>query len=314
MNIINPNHKFYFDRFKDVDKITYMDFKEFLIKFLKSLQMKILIQGNFRKSQALEMTQTVIRNLNQEKFEVKNLKERKAHRIPVGSVYLRVKSLFPKDKNSVIKSYYQIGERSTESKCLVELLVKVMREPLFNFIRTKEQLGYAVTCASKLDNDMLGFTITVESQEKRHSSWDVDGKVESFLRNFSALLQNLNEKDFEMIKHSIIAHRRAPDTELESEVNRNWTEIRDSNFEFERNDIEARQFELLRRDDLLVFFNDHFSPATMRKLSVHIVANADDADDSLLQHGFIHLDLLTDDAHNSIKNIAQFKNTLTSMT
>lgn len=38
---MKPNHKFYFDRFKDVDKITYMDFKEFLLKFLKSFHQEL---------------------------------------------------------------------------------------------------------------------------------------------------------------------------------------------------------------------------------------------------------------------------------
>lgn len=312
LNIIKPNHKFYFDRFKDVDKIDYMSFKEFLMKFLKNLKMKVLIQGNLTKSQSLALVENVQKNLNQEVMKVKELGEKAIHLIPKGEAYLRVKSLMPSDKNSVIKNYYQIDRATIESVCLLELLVKVMREPLFNFIRTKEQLGYSVSCAGKNEGDVLGLIITVESQEKRHSSWTVDNKIESFLQSFSSYLEKISEEDFVIMKSSIIASKRSSDTDLETEVNRNWIEIKDSKYEFERNEHEALQLELLCKNDLTIFFKDHFSSENMKKLSTQVIANAD-SDDSLLQHGFLHLDLLTDEKRNTIKNIAQFKCSLTKM-
>jgi hypothetical protein len=51
----------------------------------------------------------------------------------------------------------------------------------------------------------------------------------------------------------------------------------------------------------------------MRKLSTQVIANDDDGDGSLLHHGFIHLDFLTDDKHNSITSIAQFKHKLAAL-
>lgn len=284
-----------------------------MLKFLKSLKFKILIEGNFTASQASEITQTVLNNFNGEGSTFKKIRESNANQIPQGTSYLRVKSLLPNDVNSVIKNYYQIGLATSESESLLELLVKIMREPLFNYIRTQEQLGYSVSCFSKKDENILGFTITVESQEKKNSSWTVDDKIEKFLKYFSKYLQELNENDFETIKRSIISHKRSFEVDLESEVNRNWIEIRDSKYLFERHDIEARQMELLKKDDLVVFFNDHFLSSRVRKLSIHVVANSDDGSDSLLQHGFLHLDLLTD-GKNTVKNIAQFKNSLAACT
>ena len=287
-----------------------MSFKEFLMKFLKHLKIKILIQGNFTKTQALEITENVLRNLKLEISSEKTTKNVTINQIPLGSTYLRVKSIQPNDKNSVIKNYYQVGRFSSETECSLELLMKVMREPLFNFIRTQKQLGYSVSCAAKNDQDILGFSITVESQEKRHSAWSVDKKIEEFLHNFQSVLQDTNEEDFETMKHSIAAQKRSPDNSLETEVNRNWIEIKNNKFMFERHEFEARQLEILRKNDLLIFFKDHFSKNTMKKLSIQMIANADDDSDSLLQHGYIHLNLLTDDKHNTIKNISHFKNSL----
>lgn len=290
-----------------------MDFKEFLLTFLSSFQIKMLVQGNFTKSQAMELTQTVVKNFNQdEELSVVRLdlvSDQTTNEVPIGSTYLRVKSLLPRDKNSIIKNYYQIVYPSIESECLLELLVKVMREPLFNFLRTKEQMGYSVICSSKKDDNAIGLTITVECQEKRHSAYAVDGRIENFLKNFSNVLEDLDEDDFTMMKRSVIVQKLSPDTDLETEVNRNWNEIRENTFQFERLEIQARQLELLRKEDLSIFFKDNFATDSMRKLSTQILANADD-DDLLLQHGFLHLDLMSDDKHNTIKNISQFKKSL----
>lgn len=274
--------------------------------------MKILIQGNFSKPQALDLTQNILNNINQKSVTAKKLNNLQTYQIPAGATYLRVKSLLPNDKNSMIKNYYQIGKASTESECLLELLVKVMREPLFNSIRTNQQLGYSVSCSSKNDNNVLGFTITVESQEKRNSSWTVDDKIESFLQSFSVILEQMEESEFETMKKSVLLHKRSPDTDLEKEVNRNWNEIKESKYQFTRNEIEAQQLELLRKSDLTIFFKDHFQSDTIRKLSVQVIANADD-DVSLLQHGYLHLDFLNEEKHRTVKNIAQFKCSLVTL-
>lgn len=309
LNIVKPNHKFYFSRFNDVDKIFYMGFKEFLSTFLKTFRIKMLVQGNFTKLQAQELAQTVAKHFEQDDSVVDKITELKITEIPIGSKYLRVKSLLPRDKNSIIRNYYQIAYPSIESECLLELLVKVMREPLFNFLRTKEQIGYSVICSSKKDGNSFGLTITVESQEKRHSAYAVDGRIEYFLSNFSHVLEDLDDDDFKMMRRSMIVQKLTPDTDLETEVNRNWNEIRENSFRFDRQEIEARQLELLKKEDLNIFFKDNFGPESMRKLSTQILANADD-DDLLLQHGFLHLDLITDDKHNTIENISQFKKSL----
>jgi secreted Zn-dependent insulinase-like peptidase len=289
-----------------------MAFKEFVFKFLKSLRVKVLIQGNFTKPQAIGIVENILKNSSHEKLHVARVKYTRLNEIPLGISYLRVKSLLPNDKNSIIKNYYQFGAATVESECLLELLVKIMREPLFNYIRTKEQLAYSVTCVLKKDHDILGLAIIVETQEKRNPSKYVDLKVEVFLKDFSKILRELPEEDFEIIKRSIIAQKRCTDTDLEQEVTRNWIEIRESKYQFNRHEIESQQLELIRKEDLVNFFDDHLSTENVRKISLQIVANADNGYDSLLQHGYLHLDLIIDEKQNTIRNVAQFKRSLSA--
>lgn len=298
------------DRFKDVENIVYMSFKEFLMKFLKSFRVDALIQGNFTRNQAFDISQKLSQSLNTDLLEKTSSTEFKINQLPIGTSYLRVKSLLQNDKNSIVKNYYQIGRRSVETECLLELLAKVMREPLFNYIRTQEQLGYSVSCAAKNDENVLGFTITVECQERRHSANCVDQKIDKFLQSFASVLEEMDENDFDIMKASIITHKRTLSASLEDEVIRNWVEIRDGKLQFNKLEFQARQVELFQKNDLLTFFKDYFVPSSIRKLSTQVISNADDTDDNLLQHGFVHLNLLANDNPNAIKNIAQFKYSL----
>lgn len=311
--MIKSNHKFYFDRFKLIDKIDFNTFKEFINNFTKNLKIKILIEGNFTKLQAQAINDIILRNLACENKSKSNagIQRTQTHKIPCGETFLKVKSLLPNDKNSVVKNYYQIDSASVEAQCLLELLVKTIREPIFNKLRTKEQLGYSVSCASKNDNDTLGFSVLIECQEKKNSARLVDAKIEDFLWEFLSILETMNENEFEIVKRSIINQKHAVDIDLESEVVRNWNEIRERKYQFDRCEIEARQIELLNKNSLIIFFKEFVLSSSRRKLSIHLLANAGD-DDTLLQHGYIHLNLVcnNDDSQNTIRNLLHFKQTL----
>lgn len=312
LDVIKSNHKFYYDRFKQCEKIDYNSFKEFLHEFFKSLRIEILIQGNFVESSALEICGIILNNLRlSENIPIHKSIQNKSHKIPYGCTYLKVKSLLPNDRNSVVKNYYQIDTNTIETQCLLELLVKTIREPSFNILRTREQLGYSVSCGSKNDNDILGFSIIVESQEKRNSARLTDAKIENFLWEFLSILEEMDENDLEIIKRSIINQKRSIDVDLESEVTRNWNEIREKKYKFDRFEIEARQMELLNKESLIIFFKEYLLSSSRRKLSIQVLANAGD-NDSLLQHGYVHINMVCshDDSPNTIENLWQFKQTL----
>lgn len=319
LHVINPTHRFCFDRFKTVEKINFNDFKEFLFNFLSSLKIRMLIQGNFRQETALEIKDLLLKNLHCEKRNSIIRKVRNCHtlKIPKGDTYLKVKSLLPNDKNSIVKNYYQIDtDGGIESVCLLELLVKILREPLFNTLRTREQLGYNVSCAIKSDNDVYGLSIIAESQEKRNSARLVDARIEKFLWDFySTMLSEMCDDDFETMKCSIVNQRRSSlDIDLESEMSRNWCEIRERKYNFERSEIEARQLELLNKDSLMIFFKEHILSPQRRKLSIQVLANVDD-NDSLLQHGYVHLNMVCDDeGQNCVRDLLKFKQSLDTFT
>ena len=65
---------------------------------------------------------------------------------------------------------------------MADLLEAVIDEPLYDQLRTKEQLGYSVSCGSRWTDGIVGFGICVTSKEA-HPDY-VAGRVDAFLREF----------------------------------------------------------------------------------------------------------------------------------
>lgn len=271
LTVLKKNHRSFFDRFEVADSLNYQEFKEFAKHFVKSLKARILIQGNIIESRALCISQVIINNLKiRANDDVSIPIASEIHQIPLGSSYLKVKSMRQNDKNSIVKNYYQIGKSTIQNECMAEFLVSVINEPLFDTLRSHEQLGYTVACTLRRNCGVLGVTITVEYQENKNSAEKIDEKIEEFLQNFHKILSEINTDDFLSAKRSIVSLKLISDSELEREVNRHWEEIRNGENIFDRNEIEALETESLRKDEIVDFYTKTFL-TNKRKLSVQVI-------------------------------------------
>ena len=70
-----------------------------------------------------------------------------------------------------------------------------MDEPLYDSLRTKEQLGYSVSCGLRNTNGILGLAIRIQSERFEPSY--LHTRVEEFLsKKFAEKLQHLTDKEF----------------------------------------------------------------------------------------------------------------------
>jgi nardilysin len=237
------------------------------------LRTKILIQGNIIESRALYIAQLIVHNMGLKENQFKN-NEQEIFQIPLGASYLRVKSMRKNDKNSIIKNYYQVGKATIRNECMTEFLVSVINEPLFDTLRTHEQLGYGVSCSLRKNCGVLSITITVEYQENKNSAEIIDQKIEEFLQKFHLVLKYIKDEEFASVKKSIVSLKLIPDTDLEKEVSRHWEEIRNGEEIFNRNELEAFETEKLTKDEIIEFYNSIFlSEENSRKLSVQVIGD-----------------------------------------
>nr|CAD7575760.1 unnamed protein product [Timema californicum] len=150
----------------------------------------------------------------------------------------------------------------------------LMEEPLFNNLRTKEQLGYSVSCELRDTFGILGFTISVNSQANKHSADYIDERIEEFLKTFSKFVETLPSEDLKEVRNSLIKLKESADLYLREEVTRNWHEIINQEYVFDRRTKEIKFLQEITLKELQTWLEDHLSNGNQtkfRKLSIQLL-------------------------------------------
>jgi nardilysin len=230
----------------------------------------MMVHGNFKKSEAVEIARAFKENV---KFTYIDVSRSRSRKIPTDQAsVLYIKSPMPNDKNSTITNYYQIDKSTVKLQCLIEFVEKLMEEPLFDILRTKEQLGYAVECSHRANNGILGFSLTLQIQEEKHTTVSVNERIEKFLRDdFFNALNKLTDEEFETVQGSLIKLKKMDEVEMETENNRLWSEITTNEYLFTRFDMEAEMLGRFTKQDVRDFYVNVFLKAP--KLSIQVIGN-----------------------------------------
>lgn len=315
LNIVEEHHKFYFDRYSNADEVTFDDLKEFANNFLKELKVQVLVQGNISNSTAMKAGQAVIQNLSCSDVNKTEILESRARKIPSGSNVLCVRSMLPNDKNSTTTNFRQLGPSSIRLQCLIEFVEKIMEEPLFDILRTQEQLGYSVSCSHRLNHGILGISVTVQSQEDKNPTTLVDSRIEKFLHeNMAQVLEQMTDEQFETIQTALIKLKNMVEVELESEVSRHWSEITSKEYIFNRLELEAQMISQLTKADVVEFYLSKVIAADAKKLSIQVIGSGNGEQIQAETNHVPKMQVLCDqqvvEGHKVITDIEAFKNSL----
>ncbi|XP_048586802.1 nardilysin-like [Nematostella vectensis] len=195
--------------------------------------------------------------------------------LPRGECICRIPGM-NKDSNSVVIHYYQYGAATVEDFARLELLMMMMEEPCFDILRTREQLGYSVSCTCRNTFGVLGFSVSVQTQAEKFSVEHVASRINAFIDEFREILEKTSEEDFKSQVDSLIEIKRHDDLCLADEADRNWYEVLDQTYLFDRRTKEVEALSKVTKSELLNCFvsyvsgGDHYS-----KLSVQIVGSGE---------------------------------------
>ncbi|KAJ8273984.1 hypothetical protein COCON_G00086090 [Conger conger] len=245
-----------------------------LMEFSQSLKAELyaegLVQGNFTSTESMQFLQYVTEKLQFRPLSVEVPVLFRVVELPEEVHLCKVKSLNNGDANSEVTVYYQSGPRSLREHTLMELLVMHMEEPCFDFLRTKETLGYHAYPTCRNTSGILGFSVTVETQATKFNSELVEQKVEEFLESFGRKLSALPEEAFRAQVRALVKLKECEDAHLGEEVDRNWLEVLSQQHVFDRLTREVDALKLMTKAELLSWYLEHRG-AHCRKLSVHVV-------------------------------------------
>ncbi|KAI5101070.1 nardilysin isoform X1, partial [Silurus meridionalis] len=246
------------------------DLMRFVAKFKAQMFVEGLVQGNFKSDESKEFLQYFVERLQFQPLPAEPPVLFHVVDLPSKHHLCKVRSLNKGDANSEVTVYYQSGIKNLREHALMELLVMHMEEPCFDFLRTKETLGYQVYPTCRNTSNILGFSVTVETQATKFSTDFVENKIEEFLVNFGEKMANLSDEAFQAQVTALIKLKECEDTHLGEEVDRNWFEVVTQQYVFDRLGKEIAALKQMTKADLVSWYTEH-KGAECKKLSVHVV-------------------------------------------
>uniref|UniRef100_A0A8C7DCC1 Nardilysin b (N-arginine dibasic convertase) n=1 Tax=Oncorhynchus kisutch TaxID=8019 RepID=A0A8C7DCC1_ONCKI len=208
-----------------------------LMTFVSSLKAQLytegLVQGNFTSTESMKFLQYFIDKLQFKRLSVEVPVLFRVVELPQKPHLCKVKSLNKGDANSEVTVYYQVPNVQPAMH---------MEEPCFDFLRTKETLGYQVYPTCRNTSGVLGFSITVETQATKFNTDYVETKIEEFLVSFGEKMTNLTDEAFKTQVTALIKLKECEDTHLGEEVDRNWFEVVTQQYVFDRLNREVRLY------------------------------------------------------------------------
>ncbi|KZC14573.1 Nardilysin [Dufourea novaeangliae] len=260
------------DKHAAINDVDFHEFQNFVKCFTDHIYIQTLVQGNMTKEDVVRNVHEFVKTLKCGSLLPNTMPQIRVTQIPVGSNYCKVRNFNATDVNSVVTNYYQSGVATIKLSVIIELLIMIMEEPLFNRLRTQEQLGYDVFCVQKDIFGILGYAVTVCTQADKYSTEHVDGRIEAFLKAFNKILNETTVEDLENVKEALTKQKQCADILLKEEVSRNWEEITTEDYMFDRIENELIMIEHIKIDELRDWMNSHtINGSNLRKLSVHVV-------------------------------------------
>ncbi|KAL0273801.1 UNVERIFIED_CONTAM: hypothetical protein PYX00_006388 [Menopon gallinae] len=254
--------------------ITQEQLSEFGNEFFRNVTIQGLIQGNISEEEARNLCSNFQSILNfcaitgpRPVISVANLER--------GEKYLRLKSFNENDSNSVITNYYQVGPATIRTSCILNILMMLMEEPLFDNLRTKQQIGYDVHCLLRDTFGVLAFSITIYFQSYKFNADEVDARVEAFLVDFLKTLRSMSKKELEETKKALCVIKSSADLQLNDEVKRNFSEICANEYVFDRLQKEVKVIPEIDHKEICTWFENHIACGpNYKKLSVQVIGPA----------------------------------------
>jgi len=126
----------------DLTKLTYDDFESERATIWSQCYCQCHVEGNFTKEEAKEIFSKTINRLKCS-----------------GNRDLKVENFNKTDGNSYVISHYQYGVATLEEKARMELMGYLTSDMAFDFLRTKNTLGYVCFRYGPSSSRLLQFRI-----------------------------------------------------------------------------------------------------------------------------------------------------------
>ncbi|KAI1918430.1 metalloprotease [Ophidiomyces ophidiicola] len=259
----------------ELEHIEAEDVAAFFPQILRQNHVEVLAQGNIYKEDALQLTDLVESTFKARPLPRSQWHVRRNLIIPPGSNYIYEHTLKdPANVNHCIEYYLFVGDLTDPTlRAKIQLFAQMASEPVFDQLRTKEQLGYVVWSGSRYSATTLGYRVIIQSE--RDCDY-LETRIDAFLSRFAATLESMTDSVFEAQKRSVINKRLEKLKNLSSEIGRYWAHIGSEYYDFLQHETDAEAVKPLTKADIIEFYREFIDPEShsRAKLAVHMKAQA----------------------------------------
>jgi secreted Zn-dependent insulinase-like peptidase len=193
---------------------------------------------------------------------------------------------------------------------LTKILKKFIDPKVYDHLRSKQQLGYAVGCSFESYGGILGIAIIVISQEHKHKFTEIYQKINEFLETIiRPAIDEITDEEFENFKDAHIKDLQSEILTLSSEVSDNWDQIDTEYYTFNTDEVNAEVSKQLTKEDLQQFYHSFMDVENQRVLCLQIIGN-EMKQEATAENKELNVELITDKFHNNenvITDIDEFQ-------
>lgn len=179
----------------------------------------------------------------------------------------------PMESNTAVELYFQVGQDRVYERVMVDLLMEMINEPLYNQIRTLDQFGYHVSCDSRWTNGVIGMHLCVVTPSR--TAQETEDRMERFLLEIRQTLLDMTATEF--IEHlvGLAKDKLNMFDSLREETDHLWSEIRDGRYLWEAEREEVMCLKTLTKEAALKAYDQWLFPESKdrRKLAVKVFAS-----------------------------------------
>ena len=117
------------------------------------------------------------------------------------------------------------------------LLTQILSEPAFNVLRTREQLGYVVVCATWVLAGSGSSGIRIVVQSERGPAY-LESRVDAFLDGMKTVLEEMTDAEFTEQKNGLYKKLTEKVKTVGEEADKFWSHIDSGYLDFFRREFE----------------------------------------------------------------------------
>ena len=289
------------DKAKALQSMTASDLQTFIDGVWEQAHVETLMIGNLSDDEARSVGESVRSCLPGIAIEEGAWPETRIASVPMGAHLFSVKAINDDETNNVVCYYFQLGESTWRGRAFIILMQSLMQEKLFDQLRTKETLGYSVSCSFDSTHEILGYRVAVESAF--HPPHFVSSRMAAFLRTFPDIVEQLDDESYEKTRQSVVDDILADDVNLRDEAIRHWAHLVNQKYQFHRGRHVGQIISEISKQEAADWCREHIQPFAghCRHVSVHVHAKnhpvPEEGSEHLADMGEVYFDVTTEVKH-----------------